>query len=46
MYVNYGEVQATCGKVHKYFGITTDFFDKDKVKIDMVDYIMNMIYGF
>ena len=46
MYVNYWEVQATCGKVHEYFGITINFSDTGKVKIDMVYCIRNMIDGF
>ena len=38
-----GEVQATHSKFHEYLGMTIALYDAVKVKIDMVNYIRNMI---
>jgi hypothetical protein len=46
MYGDYGEVKATRGKVHDYLGMTFDFSEPNKVKIDMIDYINNMVDDF
>jgi hypothetical protein len=46
MYGNYGEVKATRGKIHDYLGMTFDFSEEGKVKIDMIDYINSMVDDF
>ena len=43
IYGTYREVQATCYKLHKYLGMSINFSDIVKNKIDMVYYISNMI---
>ena len=43
MYGQHGEVKATRGPIHDYLGMTFDFSESGKVKIDMIDYITNMI---
>ena len=42
-YGKYGAVKATRGKVHDYLGMTFDYSEKGKVKIDMIDYMASMI---
>jgi len=39
-------VKATRGKVHDYLGMTFDFSQEGKVKVNMTDYICNMIDDF
>jgi len=46
MYGGYGKVKATRGKVHDYLGMTFDFSEKGKVKIDMIDYMEAMVDDF
>ena len=41
-YGKYGAVKATRGKVHNYLGMTFDYSEKGKVKIDMVDYMASI----
>ena len=43
MHGTYGEVHSTCDKGHEYLGMNIDSSYTGKVKIDMVDYIGNMI---
>ena len=43
MHDDYGEMQETRNKVHGYLGLNINFYDAGKVKIDMVDYIRNII---
>lgn len=35
-------MKVTRGKVHDYLGMTLDYTDKGKLKIDMRDYIRNI----
>ena len=46
MYGKHGEVKATRGKVHDYLGMTFDFSEEGKVKIDMIDYMCSMVDDF
>ena len=46
IYGGYGKVKTTRGHVHEYFGITFYLFDKDKVKIDMINYMNAMVDNF
>ena len=46
MYGKYGEVKVYREKKHEYLGMNFDFSEKGKVKIDMCDYISNMIEDF
>ena len=46
MYGKYGEVKATRGHKHDYLGMTFDFSEKGKVKIDMIDYMAAMVDDF
>ena len=46
MYGGYGEVKSTRGKIHDYLGMTFDFSEKGKVKIDMIDYMSSMVDDF
>ena len=39
-------VKATRGKIHEYLGMRLDFTIPGKLKIDMVDYVNNMINEF
>ena len=41
-----GEVRAVRGKKHKYLGMTLDYSDPKKLKLDMTDYIEKMISEF
>ena len=45
-YGGYGKVKATRGHVHDYLGMTFDFSEKGKVKIDMIDYMCGMVDDF
>jgi hypothetical protein len=46
MYGSVAEVKATRGKIHEYLGMTFDFSEKGKVKIDMIDYMKAMVNDF
>ena len=46
MYGKYGEVKVYCGKKHEYLGMSFDFSEPGKLKIDMCDYINNMVNDF
>lgn len=46
MYSNHGEVNTTRGNFHDYLGMTFDFSEKGKVKIDMIDYMEAMVNDF
>ena len=46
MYGTYGEVKATFGPVHDYLGMTFDFSEPGKVKIDMIDYLTKVVDEF
>ncbi|MGC8532992.1 MAG: hypothetical protein ACP5M1_13235, partial [Acidiphilium sp.] len=46
MYGAHGEVKTTRGKVHDYLGMVFDFSQEGQVKVDMVDYISNMVEEF
>ena len=42
----YGKITpmvSTCGKIHKYLGMTIDFSDTSKVKITINDYVDEMV---
>ena len=45
-YGSYGEVKAKRGDVHDYLGMKLDFKEKGKVKIDMTDYVKEMVDSF
>ena len=45
-YGHHGEVKATRGDVHDYLGMTFDWSDPGKVKVDMIDYMTNMVEEF
>ena len=45
-YGSVGKVKATRGEVHDYLGMTLDFSDVGKVKIDMRKYVNTMIEEF
>jgi hypothetical protein len=38
-----GKMKVSCGKVHKYLGMTFDFTTKQQVKISMVEYMKELI---
>ena len=46
MYCRYGKVKTTGGHVQDYLGMTFDLSDKDKLKIDMIDYMNATIENF
>ncbi len=46
MYGAHGKVKTTRGKVHDYLGMVFDFSEEGKVKVDMCDYIANMVDDF
>jgi hypothetical protein len=46
MYGSHGKVTATRGDIHDYLGMTFDFSEKGKVKIDMIDYMEAMVDTF
>jgi hypothetical protein len=39
-------VKATRGKIHDYLAMKLDFTTKGKLRVDMTDYIKNMINNF
>jgi hypothetical protein len=39
-------VKATRGKIHDYLAMKLDFTEKGKLKLDMVDYVNNMVKEF
>jgi hypothetical protein len=45
-YGNHGPVVALRGNVHPYLGMTFDFSEKGKVKIDMIDYMEALVDDF
>ena len=45
-YGSYGAVKATRGPIHDYLGMTFDFSEPGKVKVDMIDYMKNMVDEF
>ena len=45
-YGKFGPVTTTQGKVHDYLGMTFDFGEKGKVKIDMIKNVKRMIEDF
>ena len=46
MYGGYGRVKNTRGHVHDYPIMTYDLSDKDKVKIDMINYMSTMVCNY
>jgi len=46
MYGGHGEVKATRGPIHDYLGMTFDFSEPGKVKVDMIDYMSAMVDEF
>jgi hypothetical protein len=46
MYGSHGKVTTTRGKIHDYLGMTFDFSEEGKVKIDMIDYMESMVDDF
>ena len=46
MYGVYGKVKNMFGHIHKYLGLKFYFSDKDKVKIDIIDYMNAMVNNF
>ncbi|MGC9161842.1 reverse transcriptase domain-containing protein, partial [Acidithiobacillus sp.] len=46
MYGAHGEVKTTRGKDYDYLGMVFDFSQEGQVKVDMVDYISNMVEEF
>ena len=46
MYGKYGEVKVTRGKIHDYLGMRFDFSEPGKVKVDMIDYVKEMLDDF
>ena len=45
-YGKLGEVKTTRGKEHDFLGMTFDFHEKGKVRINMKDYILKMLEEF
>jgi hypothetical protein len=46
MYGDHGPVTTTCGNIHDYLGMTFDFSETGKVKIDMINYMEAMVDDF
>ena len=46
MYGSHGEVKATRGPIHDYLGMTFDFSEPGKLKLDMIDYMSAMVDDF
>ena len=46
MYGGCGKLKSTRGQVHYYLGMKFDFSEKNKGKIDMIDYMNVMVGGF
>ena len=46
MYGDHGPVTTTRGIVHDYLGMTFDFSETGKVKIDMINYMEAMVDDF
>ena len=42
----HGEVKSTRGTVHEYLGMTSDFSEKGKAKVDIIDYKTTMVNDF
>jgi hypothetical protein len=45
-YGKHGKVTTTRGKIHDYLGMTFDFSEKKKVKVDMIKYMEAMVGDF
>ena len=45
-YGKFGEVKVTRGKIHDYLGMRFDFSEPGKVKVDMIDYVKEMLDDF
>ena len=45
-YGKFGEVKVTRGKIHDYLGMRFDFLEPGKVKVDMIDYVKEMLGDF
>jgi hypothetical protein len=46
LYGHHGKVTTTRGKIHDYLGMTFDFSEEGKVKIDMIEYMGAMVDDF
>ena len=46
MYVRYGTVKSKCEKVHDYIGMAFNLCDKNKLDINMIDYMNAMVDSF
>ena len=43
IYRTHGEVKSTCGTFHDYLGMTFNLSEKGKVKVYMIDYMVEMV---
>ena len=46
MYGNYSKVKSVRGPTHDFLGVIYDFSEPGKVKLDMIDYIQQMLDDF
>ena len=46
MHGEYAEVKATRGEIHDFLGVVYDFTDPGVVRVDMIDYIRQMLDAF
>ena len=46
MYGEYSDVKFTRGEIHDFLGVVYDFTEPGKVKVDMVDYVQQMLNDF
>ena len=46
MYGDYAEVKSTRGPIHDFLGVIYDFSEPGKVKLDMIDYVQQMLGDF
>ena len=46
IYAKQGKVKINRGKVHEYLGMKLDFSVKGKLKVDMHDYVKEMLESF
>ena len=46
MYGEYSEVKTTRGDIHDFLGVIYDFSEPGKVKLDMIDYVQQMLDEF
>eukprot|EP00957_Ditylum_brightwellii_P011514 871122-Ditylum_brightwellii.AAC.1 len=42
----YGELRTTRGKIHDYLGMVLDFSKKGKVRVNMVEYVKQIVTEF